>query len=60
MDKQTAPERIRAWVERHFAYKVEDVFQELLDAATGNRTTPLRPFHRTALKAIFPEWTCAT
>ncbi len=60
MNKQTAPERIRAWVEREFAHKHDEIVQELIDAATGNRTAPLTGFHRRALAAIFPEWTCAT
>jgi hypothetical protein len=55
----TAPDRIREWVNREFSYKVDEIVQELLDAATGNRTAPLKPFHRKALAAIFPEWTVA-
>ena len=52
----SAAERIREWVEREFTYKHDEITQELIDAATGNRQAPLTPFHRKALAAIFPEW----
>jgi hypothetical protein len=50
----TCPERIRQWVGRNVrpAYR-DDVFDELLDAATGNR--PATPYHSRVLASIFPE-----
>jgi hypothetical protein len=52
----TAPERIRAWVEREFNPKhVDQVTNDLIDVATGNR--PGNAFERAALQRIFPTWT---
>lgn len=45
------PQAIRAWVEREFAAKwVEQVFQDLLDVATGARVG--NKFEREALERI--------
>ena len=51
---QTLPERIRAWVEREFAAnRVEEVFAEFIDVATGNRHG--NAFVLAALRKIAPE-----
>lgn len=51
----SAPDRIRAWVEREFNPKhVDMVTTDLIDVATGNR--PGNTFEKSALDKIFPEW----
>ena len=51
---QKAPDRIRAWVTREFNAKyVEQVTQDLIDVATGNREG--NTLEKIALDKIFPE-----
>lgn len=51
----TAPDKIRAWVEKQFNAKhVDTVTQDLIDVATGNREG--NRFEREALTKIFPQW----
>ncbi len=33
----TIPDAIRAWVEREFTTRVEEIITEMIDVATGNR-----------------------
>ncbi len=52
--KLTASERIREWVKKQFNPKhVEQVTQDLIDVATGNREG--NQFEREACNKIFPE-----
>lgn len=46
-----APERIRTWVNAKF---VENVTQDLIDVATGNRLG--NRFEQDAIARIFQEW----
>ncbi len=55
---KNAPDRIREYVKQHFHEQHhEKVFNDLLDAATGNREA--NPYEQRALAHIFPEWSGA-
>jgi hypothetical protein len=53
--RPTLPDRIRWWAEHniHPRWYQDQVFNELLDAAAGNR--PATPWQRRTLAVIFPE-----